>query len=124
VQLHLDKPDAPVLVEGYRNEYAQVLINILMNARDVLRDRKIGEPTVLVKVERQGARSVVTIADNAGGIAMEIIDKVFDPYFTTKGPDKGTGIGLFMSKAMIERNMDGSLTVRNTSEGAEFRIEV
>jgi signal transduction histidine kinase len=124
VQLHLDKPDAPVLVEGYRNEYAQVLINILMNARDVLRDRKIGEPTVLVKVERQGARSVVTIADNAGGIAMEIIDKVFDPYFTTKGPDKGTGIGLFMSKAIIERNMDGSLTVRNTSEGAEFRIEV
>lgn len=124
VQLDLEKPEEPVTVEGYRNEYAQALINIFMNARDVLRERGIAEPRVLVKVEKQGTRSVVTIADNAGGIPEEIIGKVFDPYFTTKGPDKGTGIGLFMSKTMIEKNMNGSLTVRNTPEGAEFRIEV
>ena len=67
---------------------------------------------------------MLTIADNAGGIPEEIMDKIFDPYFTTKGPDKGTGIGLFMSKTIIEKNMNGTLGVRNTEQGAEFRIEV
>ena len=66
---------------------------------------------------------MVTISDNAGGIPDDIIHKVFDPYFTTKGPKHGTGVGLFMSKAIIEKNMGGRLTVRNTGEGAEFRIE-
>ena len=67
---------------------------------------------------------MVTITDNAGGIPENVIDKVFDPYFTTKGPDKGTGIGLFMSKVIIEKSMDGRLTTRNIESGAEFRIEV
>ena len=67
---------------------------------------------------------MVTIADNAGGIPEEIIGKIFEPYFTTKGPDRGTGLGLFMSKNIIEKSMNGRLTVRNTDEGAEFRIEV
>jgi signal transduction histidine kinase len=66
----------------------------------------------------------VTVADNAGGIAEGIIDKIFEPYFTTKGPNRGTGVGLFMSKMIIENNMEGKLTVRNSAVGAEFRIEV
>ena len=61
---------------------------------------------------------------DAGGIPEEIISKVFEPYFTTKGPDKGTGVGLFMAKNIIEKNMDGTLSVCNTTDGAEFRIEV
>jgi C4-dicarboxylate-specific signal transduction histidine kinase len=72
----------------------------------------------------EGDSTVVTITDNSGGIADGIIDKIFDPYFTTKGPDKGTGIGLFMSKTIIEKNMGGRLTVRNSTSGAEFRIEI
>ena len=67
---------------------------------------------------------MLTIADNAGGIAEENLDKIFDPYFTTKGPDKGTGVGLFMSKTIIEKNMNGKLSARNSGDGAEFRIEV
>jgi len=66
----------------------------------------------------------VTIADNAGGIAEDIIDKIFDPYFSTRGPDRGTGLGLFMSKNIIEKSMAGRLTARNTDQGAEFRIEI
>ncbi|HTP65419.1 MAG TPA: ATP-binding protein [Geobacteraceae bacterium] len=66
----------------------------------------------------------MTIADNGGGIPAEIMGRVFDPYFTTKELGKGTGIGLFMSKTIIEKSMGGRLTVRNVDGGAEFRIEV
>lgn len=112
------------IINGYPNEYAQVLLNILMNARDVILERHPVDAMITIYAFAEGDRSVVTIGDNAGGIAEEFIGKLFDPYFTTKGPDKGTGIGLYMSKIIIEKNMGGRLTVRNTDSGAEFRIEV
>jgi len=112
------------MVTGYPNEYAQVLLNILINARDALVGHTVDAPLISLHLFEERGKTVVTITDNAGGIADEIIDRLFDPYFTTKGPDKGTGIGLFMSKAIIEKNMGGRLTVRNTGSGAEFRIEV
>ena len=112
------------LVAGHPNEYAQVLLNILMNARDALVGNNIGNPLISIRAFADGDRSVVTVTDNAGGIADGIIDRIFDPYFTTKGPDNGTGIGLFMSKTIIDKNMGGRLTVHNTGDGAEFRIEV
>ena len=112
------------VINGYSNEFAQVALNILNNARDVLTEREIKNPRVTITIGNEGERVVVTIADNAGGIPEEIIGKIFDPYFTTKGPQTGTGVGLFMSKTIIEKNMNGILTVRNTGNGAEFRIEV
>jgi signal transduction histidine kinase len=112
------------MVSGYPNEYAQVLLNILSNARDALVEHNVSDAQILIHTFAEGGASVVTVTDNAGGIADEIIDRLFDPNFTTKGPDKGTGIGLFMSKTIIEKNMGGRLTVRNTGNGAEFRIEV
>lgn len=111
-------------VIGFQNEYSQVLLNILMNARDALLEHRPENAMVTLTISKEGKKGVVTIADNAGGIPDGIIGRIFDPYFTTKGADKGTGVGLFMSKTIIEKNMDGSLTVRNTGEGAEFRIEV
>jgi PAS domain S-box-containing protein len=113
-----------IFVNGNPNEFSQVILNILMNAKDALLERKIEEPKVVVRLFHQAAKAVLTVSDNAGGIPLEIIDKIFDPYFTTKGPDKGTGIGLFMSKTIIEKNMNGTLSARNTETGAEFRIEV
>jgi len=115
--------DAPK-VTGYPNEFAQVILNILMNARDALVGQNINDALITIRAFTEGKTTVVTIADNAGGIDDEIIDKLFDPYFTTKGSDKGTGIGLFMSKTIIEKNMGGSLTVHNTRNGAEFRIAI
>jgi signal transduction histidine kinase len=112
------------VIHGYPNEFSQVLINILLNARDAIEERKVDNPRVTITIDTKDDKAVVIIADNAGGIPEEIMDKIFDPYFTTRGPDKGTGLGLFMSKIIIEKNMNGALTVRNTGEGAEFRIEV
>ena len=116
--------EEPVSIEGYRNEYSQALLNILLNARDILLERRVANPKVTIRIFSRHGKSVVTITDNAGGIPVEIMDKIFDPYFTTKPPDKGTGIGLFMSRTIIETNMSGKLSVQNTGEGAEFKIEV
>ncbi|GFO57292.1 hypothetical protein GMSM_42990 [Geomonas sp. Red276] len=112
------------LVSGYPNEFSQVLLNILVNARDAVKERGIRDPRVVITLDAEEGRSVVTVADNAGGIPDEIMAKIFDPYFTTKGPQLGTGVGLFMSKTIIEKNMGGRLTARNNGNGAEFRIEV
>ena len=116
--------DPEIFAHGSPNEFSQVILNILMNAKDAILERKIELPRIAIRLFREQDKAVLTIADNAGGIPAEIMDKVFDPYFTTKGPDKGTGIGLFMSKTIVEKNMNGTLTVRNTETGAEFRIEV
>ena len=95
-----------------------------MNARDALVAQQVEGALISITAFTKGDTTVVNITDNAGGIADEIINKLFYPYFTTKGPDKGTGLGLFMSKTIIEKNMGGKLTVSNTGSGAEFRIEV
>jgi signal transduction histidine kinase len=111
-------------INGYQNEFAQVFLNILNNARDAIIEREIVDARVIITICSENGSAVVTVADNAGGIPDEVINKVFDPYFTTKGPQSGTGVGLFMSKTIIEKNMGGRLTVRNSDAGAEFRIEV
>jgi C4-dicarboxylate-specific signal transduction histidine kinase len=112
-------------INGYSNEYSQVLLNILLNCKDAFEASTIDKPRfITITIFKENNRSLVTIADNAGGIPENVMDKIYDPYFTTKGPDKGTGIGLYMAKAIIEKNMGGRLTVRNTADGAEFRVEV
>jgi signal transduction histidine kinase len=111
-------------VDGYPSRFAQVILNILFNSRDALLERGKDKGLIRIESRREGERVVLTIRDNAGGIPDDILDKVFDPYFTTKGPDRGTGIGLFMAKSIIENSMGGSITARNCDEGAEFRIEV
>lgn len=116
--------DEEVTATGYQNEYAQVLLNIISNAREAGRERNILNPFVFLHITNENDRSVLYIRDNCGGIPDDILPKIFDPYFTTRGPDRGTGIGLYMSKVIIEQNMSGRLTARNVNGGAEFRIEV
>jgi len=116
--------DENVTTTGYQNEYAQVLLNILANAREVLIDRSVANPEISIRVTSENGCSITTIRDNGGGVSEDILARIFDPYFTTKEPGKGTGIGLYMSKVIIEQNMNGRLTARNVDSGAEFRIEV
>jgi PAS domain S-box-containing protein len=123
VDIKIVTKNAPAIF-GYKNEFAQSLLNILNNARDAFNKGKIEHPEVTVTICSENDRAVVTVADNAGGIPQENIDKIFDPYFTTKGPQAGTGLGLFMSKSIVEKKLGGSLTVRNIGDGAEFRIEI
>ena len=123
ITIESDEAVDPVIY-GYPNEYSQVVLNILINARDALSERKTSNPEIKIVIRTENGKSVVTISDNAGGIPEDIIDKIFDPYFSTKGPETGTGVGLFMSKNIIEENMNGRLTVCNSGEGAEFRIEI
>ncbi len=118
------EPGEEIYVSGYPNEYAQVLLNLLGNARDVFIERKTADPAITVRVFIEAGQAVTTISDNGGGIPVEALHQVFNPYFTTKVPEKGTGIGLFMSKSIIEQNMAGSLTAENHANGACFRIEL
>lgn len=123
IQVEFDCPN-DISINGYPNEFSQALLNILMNARDAIEERGVHAPRVVVRMVEENNRMVLTVADNGGGIDNRIIDKVFDPYFTSKGPSHGTGLGLFIAKTIIEKNMNGTLNVRNTGEGAEFRIVV
>ena len=109
---------------GHVSEFSQALLNILNNARDALLEREPESPGIAVSLHDDGHRGIVTVRDNAGGIASEVIDKIFDPYFSTKEEGKGTGVGLYMAKTIIERHMQGSISVRNLPDGAEFRIIV
>ncbi|MDD2272036.1 MAG: DUF3365 domain-containing protein [Desulfuromonadaceae bacterium] len=123
IQVELED-DESVTATGYQNEYAQVLLNILSNTREACIERCTVAPRIHIRVATENGRSAVYIRDNCGGIAEDIMPKIFDPYFTTRTPDKGTGIGLYMSKVIIEQNMNGRLTADNTIDGVEFRIEV
>ncbi|MFZ2948889.1 MAG: transporter substrate-binding domain-containing protein [Desulfuromonadaceae bacterium] len=116
--------DESVTTTGYQSEYEQVLLNILSNSREACIERGIAAPRIHIRVTSENGRSVVYIRDNCGGIADDVLPKIFDPYFTTRAPGKGTGIGLYMSKMIIEHNMKGHLTAGNIDGGAEFRIEV
>lgn len=113
--------DKDVDVNGYPNEFSQVVLNILVNSKDAFEVNNIANPQVTIIARAEGDRVVITISDNAGGIPAEIMYKIFDPHFSTKGP-QGTGIGLYMSKNIIEKSMNGTLTVQNNEGGAEFKI--
>jgi len=104
----------------YPNEVKQVILNLLKNAEDVLMEKKIEHPRISIESEA----NVLRVKDNAGGVPEEIIEKIFDPYFSTKGKKDGTGLGLYMSKTIIEEHCEGKLRVYNDAYGAVFEIEL
>jgi signal transduction histidine kinase len=111
-------------VFGYPNEFAQVILNILSNAKDILIERKIENPYIRLTITKGKKYALIKIQDNGKGVDKNLMDRIFEPYFTTKHASRGTGIGLYMSKIIIEANMHGYLNVKNTSEGALFTIKL
>ena len=111
-------------VLGYQSEYIQVLLNILNNAIDILSYSENPVRRIVLSIDEQYDKAVLSVQDTGSGIAPEVLPHIFEPYYTTKGPGEGTGIGLYMSKAIIEKHMAGTLSARNRSEGAEFTISL
>jgi signal transduction histidine kinase len=117
---------------GMPSELSQVFLNVLNNARDATIDNNISQRYVHIHSEQTDKENIIYIQDNAGGIPENIIEKIFDPYFTTKHQSQGTGIGLYMSKDIVEKNMHGTIEVENLTQelgditytGACFKISL
>ncbi|KJR40200.1 ATP-binding region, ATPase-like domain protein [Candidatus Magnetoovum chiemensis] len=116
---------------GYQNEFKQVILNILNNSNDAILEKRQQniinsdqDGLINIEISNKDANVIVAIDDNGIGIPDNILENIFEPYFTTKADDKGTGIGLYMAKTIIEKNMNGTLSAKNTASGAEFIIEL
>ncbi|MFX4232778.1 PAS domain-containing sensor histidine kinase [Aliarcobacter butzleri] len=124
------KVDVPInyKVLGVPNELAQVLINLIQNSKDAFRQNEIKDKNIFIslkeKVNLDKKSVILEIKDNAGGIKEEDLDYIFEPYFTTKHKSQGTGLGLFMSKMIIEKSLDGTLSHKNINGGSIFEINI
>lgn len=108
----------------YPTELMQVFLNLLKNAVDALVEGDIADPVVVIRGVEEADHLSVEIEDNAGGIPEDVLPMIFDPYFSTKGSGVGTGIGLYMSKMIVEEHCQGELSAWNTSRGACFKIKL
>ena len=121
-----------ITLKSIENELIQVLINILNNSKDALLDKEAENKLIFIKTYKKDDILCIEVLDNAGGIKDDVIDKVFEPYFTTKHQAKGTGIGLYMSHDIVINHLKGNITVSNENFiyedvnyiGAKFTIEI
>ncbi len=114
----------PISMTLPKGHLAQVIINIVNNAKDILVDKKVSNPWVKVTLENQEDKAVIAVEDNGPGIADDILPRIFDSHFTTKESHNGTGIGLHMSKKIVMESLGGKLYATNTENGAKFFIEL
>ncbi len=118
----VNKIDPNLTVEGFKNEFTQVLLNIISNAKDAFIERAAKNRRIELQTSVEDDKIVLSITDTAGGIAGEHLSKIFDSHFTTKEKSEGTGIGLHMSKLIIENDMNGTIAVENYKEGTRFTL--
>ena len=115
--------DSEIYINGYPGEFGQALINIINNAKDALIENQEDKRYInIYTLNDKKDTFLLIIEDNAKGIPEDMIDKIFDPYFSTKLDKNGTGIGLYMTKMIIEEHMDSTLKVENTEDGAKFTL--
>ncbi len=132
INVKLNISNEPLISYGMPSELAQAFLNILNNARDAIIEKKPDFRGIYIYSQNTENENALYFQDNAGGIPEGILEKIFDPYFTTKHQSQGTGIGLYMSKDIVEKNMHGSLSVKNIVQeldgivynGACFRISL
>lgn len=109
---------------GYKNEFSQVLLNVIVNAKEAILKQHPAAPFVKIVSSQKGESALITVTENGGGIPQELADKIFDPYYTTKFMSQGTGVGLYMSKMIIEKHMNGTISIANDGAGAKVTIEL
>jgi len=111
---------------SYHNELKQMVLNLIKNSEDALVERHIENPTIHIKTYKNehNGMYVLELSDNAGGIPEEIIGDIFMPYFSTKKSKDGTGLGLYMSKIIVENNCKGTISAKNKIDGVCFTIEL
>jgi len=112
------KLQSEAILSTYPNEIKQVILNLIKNAEDILLEKEIKDPTITIETQD----NILRVKDNAGGVPPDIIEKIFNPYFSTKTKKDGTGLGLYMSKTIVEEHCSGSLRVYNDEFGAVFEI--
>jgi len=131
VNLHMSKPplESGLFVLGYQSEFIHVIVNILSNALDsitekTLRDLSSMDQAIDIVISTDQHHASIAITDNGCGIPEELLPKIFTPYFTTKGTAAGTGIGLYMAKMIVEKEMEGILSAENVATGSKFTIQL
>ena len=122
--IRLTKEGETFTVFGYPSEFQQVILNLISNAKDALMEKERKYAYIKIVVSRHGDKGVIRVSDNAGGIDEKVMGKIFEPYFTTKEQNGGTGLGLYISKMIIEKNMHGELSISNQGEGSEVLISL
>jgi C4-dicarboxylate-specific signal transduction histidine kinase len=126
LQIVDNSPEYRFMIEGYQNEFKQAILNLVSNAFDAIRanDRPEHDATgiVAISVGSEDGTAVIEVQDNGCGIPNEIADKIYEPYFTSKSEGKGTGIGLYMSRLIIEDSMGGKLSFTSGPDGTVFKI--
>jgi C4-dicarboxylate-specific signal transduction histidine kinase len=127
VELRVTPADFTVQVKGYVDQLEQVLINLMVNARDALLSNREHNPTlrpwIALHCEHDSRHVRIWVEDNGGGIDPRLLERIFEPFFTTKPIGVGTGLGLSVSYGIVE-NMGGRLSVVNGAEGARFCVEL
>ena len=116
-----------VQIDGYENEFEQVVVNILNNAIDakIIKSNSVKfDAKIQINVKEENAQICISIFNNCGNIDEQILERIFEPYFTTKFEDQGTGIGLYMTKVIVEKNMQGKIEAKNLDDGVEFIIKL
>ena len=113
-----------ILLIGISNELTQVLINLLQNAKEALSDIEKKEKKIFVFIAEEKEHVLITVQDNGEGIKEDMLEKIFDPYFSTKHASQGTGLGLFMSRMIIQQSLGGTITASNNETGALFTIRL
>ncbi|WP_072679449.1 transporter substrate-binding domain-containing protein [Arcobacter sp. LA11] len=119
-----------IIINNFENEFSQAIINIISNSKDAFVERNIENRLILIDGKKENNTVLLTIKDNANGISKDILDKVFEPYFTTKHKSQGTGVGLYMTNKIIVESMKGTIDVSNDNytyegvlyKGAMFRL--
>ena len=115
--------DESITYIGYPNELSQAIINIINNAKEAFANQNINKKEISIRLSKSDNIIKIVICDNAGGIDEEILPKIFEPYFSTKGQKNGIGLGLYISKLVIQEHMGGILYAKNCEDGASFIIE-